>query len=440
MLVNIHPHYLSWIPFFLLSIQVQAQDPVWSLENCIDTALLHNKTIQIAQNQGKIARLKNQEANAQLLPKLFFQSDYRYFTELPYQLMPQSAFGGPEGVFREVQFGVPHNISANLSLKMPLYDPQVMGSIKASQTFQELSLLQEAKTKEQVYLEVANLYYNAQILKNQLAFIRENLVNSRKLEKNTRLLYEQTLAQRTDWDKVLLQNQQLESSVTQVESRYETVLNALKFVMGLPLHSPIDVALDIGQTEKEVGSTRSTLDERVQEKKQQLALQELSTLRHSKIPSLSLIGNYGRTGFGYTGNPESFLNFYPVSFVGVQLSVPLFNGTVTNKKVHQKKIEVQNSQLQQELITEQAHMAYQNASLQSQVAENLLHTSQQQIDLAASVYQKTLIQQQEGMVSLTEVLLADNALRDAQQQYLNVLVDYLKANLERKKTSGNLLN
>ena len=71
--------------------------------------------------------------------------------------------------------------------------------------------------------------------------------------------------------------------------------------------------------------------------------------------------------------------------------------------------------MQQELITEQAHMAYQNASLQSQVAENLLHTSQQQIDLAASVYQKTLIQQQEGMVSLTEVLLADNALRDAQQ-------------------------
>ena len=118
-----------------------------------------------------------------------------------------------------------------------------------------------------------------------MAFIRENLVNSRKLEKNTRLLYEQTLAQRTDWDKVLLQNQQLESSVTQVESRYETVLNALKFVMGLPLHSPIDpLHFDIGQTEKEVGSTRSTLDERVQEKKQQLALQELSTLRHSKIP------------------------------------------------------------------------------------------------------------------------------------------------------------
>lgn len=440
MLVNIHKHHFFWLPFLLFSIQVQAQVPVWSLETCIDTALVHNKTIRIAQNQGEIARLKNREAKAQLLPKLFFQGDYRYFTELPYQLMPQSAFGGPDGVFREVQFGVPHNISANLSVKMPLYDPQLMGSIQASQTYQELSLLQEAKTNEQVYLEVANLYYNAQILGNQLAFIRENLSNGQKLEKTTRLLYEQTLAQRTDWDKVLLKTQQLESTAKQVESQYRTVLNALKFVMGLPLHTDLAVSLQINRTRQRGESMRTTLDERVQEKKQQLALQELSTLRHSKIPSLSLIGNYGRTGFGYTGNPESFLNFYPVSFVGVQLNVPLFNGTVTTRKIHQKKIELQNSKLQEELIAEQAGMAYQNALLQSQVAENLLQTSQQQIDLAASVYQKTLLQQQEGLAGLTEVLLADNALRDAQQHHLNVLVDYLKATLERKKTSGNLLN
>jgi outer membrane protein TolC len=277
-------------------------------------------------------------------------------------------------------------------------------------------------------------------LKNQLTFIRENLANNEKMEKNTRLLYEQTLAQRTDWDKVLLQNQQMESSATQVESQYETVLKALKFVMGLSLDTQMDVSLGISLIESEVGSNRKTLDERMQEKKQQISLQELSTIQQSKLPTLSLFGNYGRTGFGYTGNPESFLNFYPVSFLGIQLSVPLFNGTVTNKKINQKKIELQNSRLQQELISQQTEMEHQNAMLQSHVAKNQLQTSQQQINLAASVYQRTLFQQQEGLVSLTEVLLADNALRDAQQQYLNVVVEYLKANLAIKKTTGSILN
>ena len=440
MLVNTHILKLALVILTLFSIQTQAQVKTWTLQECLDTALVQNKNIQMAKNQGEIALLKNREAKAQLLPKLFLQGDYRYFTELPFQLMPQSAFGGPEGVFREIQFGVPHNISANLTFKMPLYDAQVMGGIKASETYQELTFLQEGKTKEQVYLEVSNLYYNAQILKNKLAFIQKNLTNSRKLEKNTRLLYEQTLAQRTDWDKVLLQNQQLESAVLQAESQYETVLKALKFVMGLPLNGKMDIPLTIGSNESEVWTTEKTLDELIQEKQQQISQQELTTLRNSRIPSLALYGNYGRTGFGFTGNPESFLNFYPVSFIGLQLNVPVFNGTVTNKKISQKKIELQNNQLQQELIIQQTDMLHQNALLQRQVAKSQLQTSQQQIQLAESVYQRTLLQQQEGLASLTEVLLADNALRDAQQLYLNAMVEYLKANLDIKKTSGNLLN
>ena len=440
MLVNTHILKTTLILLLFVSITGQAQVSEWTLEACIDTALVHNKNIQMAKKQGEIALLKHQEAKAQLLPKLFLLGDYRYFTELPYQLMPQSAFGGPEGIFREIQFGVPHNISANLTFKMPLYDPLIMGSIKASATNQELTLLQEVKTKEQVYLEVSNLYYNAQVLKNKLAFSMENLSNSQKLEKNTRLLYEQTLAQRTDWDKVILQTQQLESAAAQVESQYEMVLKALKFVMGIPLEEALEIPLDIRLIEQEQWSTQKTVDEQIQEKKGQINQQELTTLHLSRIPNLSLNGNYGRTGFGYTGNPESFLNFYPVSFIGIQLSVPLFNGSVTHKKIQQKKIELQNNQLQQDLLSQQTEMLHQNALLQTKVAEFQLQTGQQQIKLAASVYQRTLLQQQEGVVSLTEVLLADNALRNAQQLYLNALVDYLKANLDIKKTSGNLLN
>lgn len=440
MLVNTHTLKFILILALIVSVPANAQVKEWSLETCIDTALVQNKNIQLAKNQSDIALLKNREAKAQLLPKLFLQGDYRYFTELPYQLMPQSAFGGPEGIFREIQFGVPHNISANLTFKMPLYDAQVMGGIKASETYQELAFLQEGKTKEQVYLEVSNLYYNAQILKNKLAFIQGNLTNSRKLEKNTRLLYEQTIAQRTDWDKVRLQIQQLESAALQVESQYKTVMKALKFVIGLPLSAEMEIPLAIEINESEVWKTQKTLDELIQEKKQQINLQELITIRNSRIPNLALYGNYGRTGFGFIGSPESFLNFYPVSFVGLQLNVPIFNGTVTHKKISQKKIELQNNQLQQELIVQQTDMLHQNALLQSHVAISQLQTSQQQIQLAELVYQRILFQQQEGVAGLTEVLLADNALRDAQQLYLNAMVEYLKANLDIKKTSGNLLN
>jgi hypothetical protein len=41
-----------------------------------------------------------------------------------------------------------------------------------------------------------------------------------------------------------------------------------------------------------------------------------------------------------TNNQTDFLNFYPIGFAGIQLSYPLFNGTVTQRKINQKKLEI----------------------------------------------------------------------------------------------------
>jgi OMF family outer membrane factor len=85
--------------------------------------------------------------------------------------MPASIFGGPAGTFKETQFGVPHNINANLQLTMPLYNPQVFGAMQSSKIAVELSGLQLQKTEEQIYFDISNLYYNGQLLLRQLSFI-----------------------------------------------------------------------------------------------------------------------------------------------------------------------------------------------------------------------------------------------------------------------------
>ena len=86
----------------------------WTLEQCIDTAKVHNKQLTISARNIDAASENQAASRAELIPKLMANADYKYFTDLPYQLMPLSVFGGPEGQFKEAQFGVPHNISANL--------------------------------------------------------------------------------------------------------------------------------------------------------------------------------------------------------------------------------------------------------------------------------------------------------------------------------------
>lgn len=438
MLVNTHKQLL--ITFLILLIGWSAEAQVWTLDQSLDSALQYNRSLEMAKNQVSAANLKHKESRSQLLPRLMASGDYRYFTEIPYQFLPQAAFGGPEGTYNPVQFGVPHNISANLSLKMPIYDAQILSGIKISETYQEMTDLQRIRTEEQVYLDVSHLYYNAQILKNQLIFLQQNQGNGQKLERNTRLLYEQKLASGTDLDKVMLQNQQLASQVLRLENQYLIVIQQLKLNIGLSLEREFEIDPEILLGEEQILEAGMTSDFRIQELKEKAVSQELRALKQSKIPSLNLIGNYGTTGFGYGGAPESFLKFYPVSFIGAQVSFPVFNGTITTKRIKQKELELKNASIQKSLIQDQNLVQYQSATLQQKTAESQILTLQSQIKLAESIYAKTLLQQQEGLATLTDILLADNAIRDSQQQYLNALVDYLKATLELKKSTGILLN
>lgn len=438
MLVNVHKLFVLTFLTFLFGWDAQAQE--WTLQQSLDTAMLRNRALEVAQNQELASDLKYQESRGQLLPKVLASADYKYSSQIPYQLLPQEAFGGPEGVYRAIQFGVPHTIMGNVNLRMPIYDPQVMAGIQISESYQELTEWQRVKTEEQVYLEVSNLYYNAQILKNQFAFLQANQVNGEKLERNVRLLYEQKLASRTDLEKVILQNQQLESQLFQLENQYLTVLQQLKLVMGLPLDRNLDVQTQVQIEEVEAPNPGLTSDFRIQEVREKMLGQELKAIQNSRIPSVHLIANYGTTGFGYRGTPESFLDFYPQSFIGAQVSFPIFNGTVTSKKIRQKELELANAAIQKSLVADQTQVQYQAALRQQATAKKQILTTGSQIQLAESIYAKSILLQQEGLATLTDILLADQSLRAAQQSYLDAMVAYLKATLELKKSSATLLN
>ena len=437
-LVNNHFLRVLLLLFVGLAFAKPAQAQVWTLQHCIDTAQVHNKNLQISRNNVEMSSQKQLEARANLIPKLSLNGDYKYFIDLPYQFMPQSAFGGPEGEYKEIQMGVPHNINANIQVAIPLYNPQVYGAIQTSKTVIELSKLQHKKTEEQVYFEVSNLYYNAQIIVHQITFIDSNLINTSKLHKTIQLLHEQLMAKETDVQKVELQLEQLITQKQLAINSLEQVLNALKLSMGIPFDQPIDIVSDIKYHINPHYPSSLFVDLQLAATQNKLLTTELSTLRNSRLPSVSLYGSYGQIGYGYDQKPDEFLKFYPTSFAGIQVSYPLFNGTVTKRKINQKKIEIQNSELQMTLVSDQNTMLVMNANSRLIISQKNIKNTAGQIELATTVYQQMVLQQKEGMANLTDVLMADNDLRQVQQMYLSMVVDYLKADLELKKLTGNI--
>ena len=438
-LVNIHKPCLVLLLIGIGFQSVQAQ--VWSLQQCIDTAQVYNKKLQVNRNDIAIGEQREKEAKANLNPKVTANADYKYFTNLPYQLLPLNALNpaAPEGEFRAAQFGVPHNINLNLQFSMPLYNPQLYGAIQTTKIASEWIELQYQKLEEQIFFDISNLYYNAQILHHQLAFNDSNLINAERLFKNMQLLNEQLLVKGTDVSKVKLQVAQLRSQKVGVKSKYDQVLNALKFTIGLSLENNLQIETNILYENSFEYSSLSTLDFRMAVIKNRWLGLELNTLNKSRyLPSVNLFANYGTTGFGYNGKPNGFLDFYSIGFAGIQLSYPLFSGTVTERKINQKALELKNNELQMGLINEQNYLQVENAKIQRKTAKNTLETLTEQIQLAQIIYDQTIVQQKLGTATLTDILLADNSLREAQQTYLSAVIDYLKADLELKKFTGNI--
>jgi outer membrane protein TolC len=442
MLVNTHLlklKLLMVLSIIIFTTNSEAQN--WSLKQCIDTALVNNKTLKIAQGDIKIANERNKEAKAGLIPKLYGNIDYRYYIDLPYQLLPASIFGGPAGVYKEAQFGVPHNLNANLTLDVPIYNPQAIGAIAISKRAKELNQIQFQQTEEQVVFDVSNLYYNAQLISNQILFIKNGINNSEKLLSNIQLLYSQQMAKGTDVDKIKLQQSQLNTQLSKANAQHQQIINLLKLQLGITPSQQIKTEETFNTSSEIVNYTaKPTSDILLFNTKTLLLKSELKTLKLSHLPSFSLYGNYGTTGYGNYSGTNDFFKTYPIGFAGVKMSWLIFSGTTLEYKVFQKREELKQNTTRLELLNDKQNVQIENAQMQYDVASSNLLNSKSQLTLAETIYSKTIIQQKEGVASLTDVLLSDNTQKEAQQNYLSALVDVMKADLELKKVSGNILN
>jgi len=417
---------------------LQAQES-WTLERCIDTALVNNKKLKIDANNILISQAKEKEVKSNLLPKIKGSLDYKYFFDLPTQLMPAQAFNpmAPEWQFKAAQFGVPHNISLNVQAGMPVYNATLLSGIKTTKIATELNELQQKRTEEEIYVSISDLYFNAQVILNQVDFMDGNITNTTKLLDNLKLLKEQQLATGTDVNKVDLQIKDLQSKKQVLQSKYEQILDALRINMGVDnLSFNVTSKIDFTKTGN---YTKNTLtDIKMVETKQRLMDRQIKTLKRAYLPSVSLYGSYGQTGYGYDEKPNDFLDFYDISFVGLKVDIPIFDRS-NKHKITQKKLERENVDLQLSLLTEQNDIQSNGAKRQLEISlQNILNT-QAQIALAQSVYDNTLLQHKQDVASLNDVLMADNNLRQAQQNYLQAVIAYLKADLELKKLTGNVL-
>jgi OMF family outer membrane factor len=436
-MINTKRHSIFVFLFFTVTFS-HAQQKEVSLQECVAQALQKNTNLLMANTDVELAKHKREEITAKLLPQFFVSADYRYYNDLPTQLMPLSVFGGPVGTYKEAQFGVPHVLNGNIQGNMPIYNQTILSGRTTANIGTELAEYQYKKTREDVVLDVSNVYYNAQIVANQIAFLQGNINNLDQLIATTTLLVQNQLAKQTDADKMKLQKSILGAQVTTAEASYQQIIGILKFQLGISQSDSIKIQMRTStETTLTTDDSNISTDILITQKLQQLLHSEMDGIYAGRYPTLAVYGLYGTNGYATTGD-KSFQKFFPVSFIGIQLSIPLFDGGTISSKVDQKTLELQKAALKEKLSVEKNGMDKINIQNQFLAHRKTVAMQEENIFLAERLYAQTQLQFKEGVASITDVLQADSALRDAQTNYLTAMAKFRITELEWKKVTGNL--
>jgi outer membrane protein TolC len=417
------------LPVFLaMSIVAFAQEPTTlTLQQAIDVALKNNRDLSSQRLSIENADAQVTEAFGNALPSLTLNA--RYTRNLQKQVF---YFPGSDGIVKPISVGSDNALSTDLTLNQIIFNSAVFTGVGTAKTYSKISRQQlRAKTAD-VVLAVKRAYYTALFAKQVLQVNETLMQNASENMKNTQVLYKAGLRAEFDAIRAEVQYANQQPVVVQARDNYEMALDNLKLTLSLDDTKRIDLAESLmrpassGQTEPDVQTAKNIL-EKYNATLEALRLntevnKELIAINKSEyLPTVALFGTYQMQA---QSDNFSGLDFQPTSYIGLNLSLNLFNGYKTNAKVQQAQIAYEQSRFQLDQTEDALKTQLQSILRRIDYARQRIAVSDQTIRQAERGYQIATVSYKAGTGTQLQINDADLAMAQARLNQLNAVYDY----------------
>jgi outer membrane protein TolC len=154
------------------------------------------------------------------------------------------------------------------------------------------------------------------------------------------------------------------------------------------------------------------------------------------FPTVALSSNYNylrqSDKFGFGGN------WNPSSLIGIQISVPIFDGFARAARVQRARLELEQTNNRIENLKLTIDQEVQQSVNNYTNALATLDNQKRNMELAEKVYNQTKKKFEIGTGSQTEINNANADLRVAQSSYITALYDAIIAKIDFLKATGKL--
>lgn len=344
---------------------------LWSLRQCIEYALEHNITVKQQQVQVENSEVQLSTARNSRLPSLNASVNQGF------------NFGRGQTIDGTYVNRNTQNTSFDLSTNIPLFTGfQIPNNIAARRLDLQAALADLQRARENISTQVTSAFLEV-LYQKELTAVQERQVQLSQVQLDRiQRLYENGKQSGADVAQArsVVANDQL--ALTQQQNQLQLSLLDLSQLLELPTPEGFDIdipsevespllASGLEEAPDEVFAIATEQRPQIQAERMRLesAERNVKVAQSGHYPTLYLNGGLGTSYYktnGFEADPfsrqlENNFNRY----IGLSLSIPVFNRFQTRNQVRQARLQVENQQLQldatQKALYKEIQQAYYNA-------------------------------------------------------------------------------
>jgi outer membrane protein TolC len=438
----------------------------FSIQQCVEYARKHNVQVKNALLDYQIQQQTNRQITSAAYPQLNGSLGTTYYPNVPVQVFPNfismatyqvltdegvkngsgAAIQAPNDYgFIQAAFGTKWSASGGVSLSQVLFDGQVFVGLQARQASLDAQLKNVEVTEENIKVNVYKVYYQLIVSKSQMEMLDANISRAKKLESDTKALFENGFREKLEVDRASVQLANLETEKLKTQRNIDNGYIGLKFLIGMPVMDSLTLTDAITEDKIREGILEAS-NYKYSDRKEYQALDITKSLReynikrykYAYLPSANLSSSYAKNAYRDKFNFFGKGDWYSAWNIGLNISIPIFDGFSRAANVKKAELELKQS----ENLLENMKLSIDNDVVQAQnrfkAAITTLDYQRKNMQLAEQVYNQTKKKYESGLASNTDITNTQTDLISAQTNYVSALYDAVVAKVDFSKATGTL--
>ena len=423
---------ISIIIISLIALNGQSQNKL-SLSEAIEIGLKNNYDLRIIQKSEEISSINNTWGNTSLMPNIGF-----------------SINGRENYNFNDDENYRTQSLSPELSLSWVFFDG--FSARITKQKFDELEELSAGNTVVLVETTIQDIIvsYNNCILQKEMVEVFQELADLSH-DRYSRSTDSEDLGTGTTYESLQAKNSWLEdqSNFLQQKVNYENSVRTLNYLLAVDDNSiwEFTTPLETNPPDYKIAGLIEKLDANNKNLKNQylyqsIAAKETSLAKSSFYPILSMNTGVSHSGLGnyYAGDTPTRNQNYSDAYVGVSLSLNIFNGGVRKRGVQIAKINEETEQIQ----TDQLKHSLNNQLLQLfsnyQVKKEILVLADEKLTAAKLNLTLSEAKFKNGSINSFNYRDVQNIYMNASIAKFKAIYDLISANADLLRITGGIIN